>query len=92
MVITNTKQNLHKYFLATHPINTGDDFSDVKNTTLLKHTPYKSNIMNVWKNLQIHKHQTNKKLIKEQFTNKHITQQNIKNTKHRKYILKTFKR
>ena len=34
--------------------------------TLIKHIPHKGTIMNIWENLQIYKHKTQKKLIPEQ--------------------------
>ena len=54
---------IYKSNLATHAINTGHEFPDITNVTLIKHTPHKGTIMNIWENLQIYKHKTQNNLI-----------------------------
>ena len=45
--------------MATHAINTGHEFPEITNMTLIKHIPHKGTIMNIWEDLQIYKHKTN---------------------------------
>ena len=55
---------IYKSNLATHAINTGHEFPDITNVTLIKHIPpHKGTIMNIWENFQIYKHKTHNKLI-----------------------------
>ena len=62
----NKKLEIYKSNLATHAVNTGYEFPNITNMTLIKHIPLKGTIMNIWENLQIYKHKTQNKLIPEQ--------------------------
>ena len=82
------KPEIYKSNLATHAINTGHEFPDITNMTLVKHIPHKGTIMNIWENLQIYKHKTQNKLIPEQIqiNTEHDTifkALNIENTQNR---------
>ena len=62
------KPEIYKSNLATHAINTGHEFPNVINVSLIKHIPHKGTIMNIWENLQIYKHKTQNKLIPVSYT------------------------
>ena len=57
------KLETYKSNLATHATNTGHEFPDITNVTLIKYIPHKVTIINIWENLQIYKHKTQNKLI-----------------------------
>ena len=48
------KSNIYKSNLATHAVNTGHEFPNIHNVTLIKHSPSKGTIMNIWENLYVY--------------------------------------
>lgn len=47
--------------------------------TLLKHTPYKSNVIRIWENLHMYKHKGNDQLIIEKIQIQNIQRTNAHN-------------
>ena len=64
---------IYKSNLATHAINTGHEFPDITNMTLIKHIPHKGTIMNIWENLHIYKRKHTKQTNTRTNTNQYKT-------------------